>query len=105
MLPDDRRELWLLGLGLGLCSDAGLLLAAVFASWPLNVHTLPRWAAVGVSVTTLGLFGLPLAIYGLRGLWIVASTLTAAWNAPAGPTAPTDAQITRQEDTPEEEAE
>lgn len=88
MLPDDRRELWLLGLGLGLCADAGLLLAAVAARWSLTILTLGRWAAVGVSVTTLGLFGLPLFVYGLRGLWVAACLVAAAWETKSAPPAP-----------------
>lgn len=105
MLPDDRRELWLLGLGLGLCADAGLLLSAVFADWPLNVYTLPRWAAVGVSVTTLGLFGLPLLVYGLRALWIVACTIAAALNSPSAPTTPQEGPQEPQGETQDEESE
>ncbi len=66
--PDDRRELWLLGLGLGLCCDAALLLAAVNQRWPLTAETLPAWLAVAWAVTVLGLFGLPLAVGTVRAV-------------------------------------
>ncbi len=108
MLPDDRRELWLLGLGLGLCADAGLLLAAVSARWPLTADTLPLWAGTAVSVTTLGLFGLPLAVYGLRGAWAAFWTIRQtrdAWqhrnDAPEVTTAPLEPVNDESDDVPD----
>lgn len=62
---DDRPSVWAIGLGLGLCAVAALLLGAIAAGAAFELS----WLAIGASVIVIGWFGLPAIVWAIGAGW------------------------------------